>query len=468
MRQISTLRGRLVAGSLGVNALLLLALGAGLWLTVRTVQSQEVSSTLQLSAAQLAAAVDVRGATVLVPTDDAAAVTTRGVFGWVVDRQGVVQARIGGVPAGLPPLPVLGVLYDAHLADGTPVRLYRRALSADSDVNAGGLSLLVGLSLLPLERTAATISVILGVSLPLALALAAGAGWIVAGRALAPLAAIAAQAERIDRQNLTERVALSAPPTEVGRLAATFNAMLDRLAAAFAHEQRFTADASHELRTPLGLLKTQISLALSRPRSVATLTAMLRAMDTDLNRLIRLVERMLLLARLDSDAHTPGPVDLAGLLAGLVARRQESTGHDTVAMTWNGPESAWVAGDGDHLVQLFLNLLDNAVAWTPAGGQVAVTLAAADAGWTVTVADSGPGIAADHLPHLFERFYRVDPARARATGGTGLGLAIAQALAGEHGGCITVTSTPGFGSRFMVWLPQLEPNGTPKGATGSA
>ncbi len=453
-----------MAGSLLVNALLLFALGAGLWLTVRTVQSQEVNSTLQLSAAQLAAAVDVRGATVVVPTDDAAAVTTRSVFGWVLDRQGAIQARIGGVPAGLPPLPPLGVLQDAHLADGTPVRLYRRALSADSDAGAGGLSLLVGLSLLPLERTATTIGLILAVSLPLALALAAGAGWIVAGRALAPLAAITAQAGRIDRQNLAERVALHVPPAEVGRLAATFNAMLDRLAAAFAREQQFTADASHELRTPLGLLKTQISLALSRPRSADALTTMLHAMDADLDRLIRLVERMLLLARLDSAARPPGPVDLVALLAGLVARRQE---HDAVTVSWAGPGAAWVAGDGDHLVQLFLNLLDNALAWTPAGGQVVVTLAAADAGWAVTVADSGAGIAAEHLPHLFERFYRVDPARARATGGSGLGLAIAQAIAGEHGGHITVSSTPGVGSQVTVWLPQSAKQAIQEGATDS-
>jgi signal transduction histidine kinase len=281
---------------------------------------------------------------------------------------------------------------------------------------------------------------------------AAAGAMFLAGRALAPISTITAQARRIGRANLSARLALPGPRDEVGQLADTFDDMLDRLQAAFEHERQFLADASHELRTPLGLLRMQIDLAQSRPRDAATMTAMVRAMGADVDRMTRLVEAMLALTRLESAQAAPAPVDLYDVLGGLVSQLQPLALDRQITLALDSPTEANVLGDRDRLVQLFLNLLDNALKYTPPGGQICVRVQRA-AGWGIQVADSGPGIPPEHLPHLFDRFYRVDTSRARETGGLGLGLAIAQTIAHQHGGAITVTSAPGQGTTFAVTLP---------------
>ena len=238
-------------------------------------------------------------------------------------------------------------------------------------------------------------------------------------------------------------------------LAQTFDEMLDRLQSAFETEQRFTSDASHELRTPLGLLKAQISLALSRPRDAAALTQMMQAMEGDVDRMTRLVETMLSLARTEVPLSSLVEVDLTELLSALVGQMQSAhSAHRKISLEAPPMLNTNVMDDPDRLTQLFMNLLDNAVKYSLEGTSIHVCLSEQELGWSIAITDQGIGIASEHLPHIFERFYRTDTSRARQTGGIGLGLPIAQAIAKQHGGRITVHSALGKGSTFNVWLPK--------------
>jgi signal transduction histidine kinase len=293
-------------------------------------------------------------------------------------------------------------------------------------------------------------------ALPIVLALSAAGGAFLANRALKPIATITAQARRIGRDNLNERIALRGPHDEVRELADTVDGMLERLHSAFESEQRFTADASHELRTPLALLKAQIALALAKPRDAETLTQMLGALRGDVDRMTRLVETMLLLARSAEPLQAAAPVHMTPLLNDLIEALNISSAQRNITFVFDAAHApdVCVSGDPDLLNQLFMNLLDNAAKYSPDGTRVTVKTTRDAGGYVFDVIDHGIGIAPEHLPHVFERFYRIDSSRARETGGAGLGLAIAQALAKRHGGRISVSSAAG--STFSVWLPRAE------------
>jgi heavy metal sensor kinase len=440
--------------SLLVNALLLIGLGVGVWLVLREIQYRQMDDRMLISAAELARSMDIDALEVTIPQSELTELSDRGVFGWVVTSSGHVLKAFGQAES----LPWPGLQAPASFHDltlgSTEIRLYQQAPVREDSQDVEGIALVMATSREPAERTSRAILLILSVAMPLGLAVAAAGAMFLARRALAPISTITAQARRIGRANLSERLALPGPRDEVGQLADTFDDMLDRLQAAFEHERQFLADASHELRTPLGLLRMQIDLAQSRPRDAATLTAMVRAMGGDVDRMTRLVEAMLALTRLERAQTVPVPVDLYDVLSGLVSQLQPLALERQITLTLDGPAEAHVLGDRDRLVQLFLNLLDNALKYTLPGGPIGVRVQPVAATWQVAVADSGPGIPAEHLPHLFDRFYRVDTSRARATGGVGLGLAIAQTIAQQHGGAIAVASYAGQGTIFTVTLPR--------------
>lgn len=307
-------------------------------------------------------------------------------------------------------------------------------------------------------RLRALLITTLAVGLLLGLPVAALGGWWLAGRALAPVRAMAEAANRIEAENLSER--LPEPPhrDELGQLARTFNQLLDRLQAAFQRERRFTADVAHDLRTPLALMKSSIGVALNRPRSAEELRATLLEADGQIDRLAGLLDAALMLARVDSGQlqESFAPLNLSELLTDLA----ESTGayaEEERHLSFSSMIAAdlWVRGDRDHLTRLFLNLLENAIQYTPAGGAIRLTAAAEGEQVVVAVEDTGIGIAAEDLPHVFDRFYRADQARSTGDGQhAGLGLSIAQVIARAHGGEITAQSTVGQGSRFTVRLPR--------------
>ena len=304
-------------------------------------------------------------------------------------------------------------------------------------------------------ETLATILLVFGIAYPATLIFASFGGRFLAARALSPIDDITRTAQLISAQELGRRLDLDLPEDEVGRLARTFDEMIQRLDDAFARQRQFTADASHELRTPLTVIKGQIDVSLQRERTTGDYRQVLEQVNAEVDRMISLTGRLLTLARADAGQI---PLDLeevsiSEIVAPVMEQLTPKAIDGGVDLRMEAGESVTVRADHDLLLQAMLNLLDNAIQHTSPGGQVTV-------GWThrngrveLRVQDTGVGIAAEHLPHLFDRFYRVDKVRSRSEGGVGLGLAISRWNAEVHGGSIKVESTPGRGSTFTMTLP---------------
>ncbi|RUL84924.1 sensor histidine kinase [Tautonia sociabilis] len=290
--------------------------------------------------------------------------------------------------------------------------------------------------------------------LPAGLAAATIGGYWLAGRSLAPVQRMTEAARRISAENLGERLAPAGPGDELDLLAETLNAMLDRIDQAFAATRRFTADAAHELRTPLAAIRTEAEVALLAPRPPEEYREALRSVVEEADRLSRLADRLLLLSREDAGrALDRRPVRLDEAVREAAEAAAVAAGRAGVSLRVGPLCPAEVAGDPDLIRQVFDNLLDNAVKYTPAGGEVAVTARREGGRAVIEVRDTGVGIAGDALPRIFDRFYRADPSRSRRTGGTGLGLSIARAVVERHEGTIGVESDPGVGSTFRVAIP---------------
>jgi heavy metal sensor kinase len=300
---------------------------------------------------------------------------------------------------------------------------------------------------------------ILGISYPATLALASFGGVFLAGRALSPIDKLTRLARRLSAQDLSQRLNLALPDDEVGRLARTFDEMLARLDHAFRRQRQFTADASHELRTPLTAIKGQVEVALSKERSGVTYREVLQMVNDEVDRLIRLVGSLLTLARADAGQIPLAleRVSLEELVAGAVEQVRPRAAERGLDLQVTSGPAVVLQADEDLLLQLLLNLLDNAVKYTPSGGRVTAGWDTTEGGAALWVSDTGPGIPSEHLPHVFDRFYRVDKARSRAEGGVGLGLSICKWIAEAHGGTISATNASGGGTTFTVTLPLLAP-----------
>jgi len=303
---------------------------------------------------------------------------------------------------------------------------------------------------------------LLGVMLltaPLIVAASVIIGYYLVERTLRPLDVIVDDMEAItDGRSLHRRLAEPRTTDELGRLTATLNAMLARLEQSFVSLRRFTADASHELKTPLTVLRSGIERALTHPRTSPEVMEVLDETLVEVNRMAELVEALLTLARAD-EGRAPlhlEPVDLRdviGEIAETAGILGEQAGVDVGVVVLERP--LVVSVDKSRIRQLLMNLLTNAIKYTPAGGKVSIDCGAADGTVAFTVQDTGVGIAPGDLPHIFDRFWRADAARSR-TGerpGVGLGLAICKWIAEAHGGTITVQSRPARGTTFTVAIP---------------
>ena len=291
---------------------------------------------------------------------------------------------------------------------------------------------------------------------PAALLLSAALAYGLARKALAPVDAIRRSADAITADHLNQRLTVANPDDELGRLALTINAMIGRLENSFTEIRRFTADASHELRTPLTVLRTEVEVALGKSLTVADHHQRLGSILEELVRMSRLTDQLLTLSRRDAgvDHFDVASVDLHLLVAGVVEAMRPIADAKGVSLRIEGSSPLPAAGDEGRLRQVVINLLDNSLKYTPAGGSVTVRTERRGGSSVVVVADTGVGIPPEHLPRVFDRFYRVDKARSRSEGGTGLGLSIAQSIVAAHGGTIELTSTLGEGTLCTVTLAQ--------------
>ena len=292
------------------------------------------------------------------------------------------------------------------------------------------------------------------VLIPLGVGLAALGGAVIARAALRPVDEMTRTARRITAEDLSRRVERPGTGDEMERLALTLNGMLARLEAAFTQTRRFAADAAHELRTPLAALRGGIEVALRAERTPEEYRRVLASSLEEVERLIRLAEDLLLLSRSSAGPDvTRAPVDLEPLLLDVFdvgARLGQGAG---VSVRTDAMASATVRGDATALRRALLNLIENAIKYTPPGGKVELGLTTGDGLAVITVSDTGIGLDPADADRIFEPFVRLDAARARDTGGAGLGLAIARSIAVAHGGTLTVESRPGAGSRFVLRLP---------------
>jgi heavy metal sensor kinase len=378
------------------------------------------------------------------------------IFCVVYDAEGQVYERTADLAAESVPPSLSETIGDYRFADaklpkiGRQRLLTRRLLLGEKEFT---IALLFPLG--DTDRELWQLLMVLVTAGPLALIGAGGLGYLLARHALAPVERLHRLTEEITAERLDRRLPVANAKDELGRLTWTINAMIGRLERSFAEIRRFTADASHELRTPLTAIRIETEVALRRSLTTGEYQHLLGSILEECDRLTRLADQLLMLSREDAGMipQACGPVDLSSLVAGVVETMRPLTEAKGLRLQAGGNGPLGIHGDEARLRQVFYNLLDNAIKYTSEGGTIEVQLARHDKTAMVSIRDTGIGIAPEHLPRVFDRFYRADKARNRAHGGAGLGLSIAQSIVTAHGGHIDIASSPGQGTTCTVILP---------------
>jgi len=343
----------------------------------------------------------------------------------------------------------------SRLSDGTPVRLVSRVHLLD------GRRLLIRLahSEEPLHSLLRELLLASLLVLPVVLATAGLAGYSLARRALNPIEQMARRAQEITPERLDARLPDDYTDNELRQLARVFNDTLARLERAFEQLRRFTADASHELRTPLAMIRSVGEVGLQKDGTRAEYRDIVGSMLEEVNRLTSLIDNLLTISRADS-----GHIQLHRSFVPVLALAREAAGLFEILLdekgqrlTVEGDEGAMVEGDPVFLRQALVNVIHNAVKYSPAGGAIGVRVVRGEDGVVVEIQDNGPGIPVEDQPRVFDRFYRVDKARWRESGGAGLGLSIVKWAVEAHGGTVTLESGPNSGCTFRIHLPAATP-----------
>ena len=379
-----------------------------------------------------------------------------GIFIQILDGDGNVVVKSDNLAAQeLPSSPPLvrrvtsGTLVTTTLVsnDGTHLRI----MASPLDLNGEILVLQVGESMTLVESVLRQALLSLIVWAIVALFFMAFLSVFLLRRALAPVKRITRTAQEIEASSdLERRVGYVGPNDEIGRLAGTFDHLIAHLNQFFGAQKRFIADASHDLRSPLTVVRGNVDM-LKRNLTEAERAESLRAIESETNRMSRIVDDLLLLTEIESDHAIPeAMVDLKGLVLDEVRRAEQIAGNRSIQL--EHADIIEIRGDGYRLRRMLGNLLDNAIKYTTEDGHISVSLLCLGSEACLKVTDDGVGISPEDLPHIFDRFYRVEKSRTRELGGTGLGLAIVKSVAEQHGGRVLVTSEPGIGSNFIVWL----------------
>jgi heavy metal sensor kinase len=455
-----TLRARFALWIAGLLLVVLAAFGAFVYLNLEQGLEASIDDSLRLSASQAIASINLEDGQINFGDPMLASVPSyelqeRGLTLRILDPAGQVKEAAGlyaTLPVDAHSLAVartgqanLAMVNDAAGQD--LVRVYTVPIIENGQL-AGFVQ--VAQSLGTVHDTLRRLLSTLFIGGPLLVLAAALGGYALSARALAPIDHITRTAQRISAEDLTARLNLRATDDEVGRLAATFDDMLARLDDSFRRERQFTSDASHELRTPLAAMQAILTVMQEKRRSAEDYEQAMADLAEETERLRGLVDDLLRLARGQSQQTTVREtVDLPVLLRDVADSLRTLAESKGLTLSCDVPEGLAIQGDSDALIRLFVNLLDNAVKYTERGS-IQITASGDHDGVRVRVADTGIGIAAEHLPHVFDRFYRVDSSR---TGpGSGLGLAIAQEIAQAHGGRLEIESTPGDGTVLTVHL----------------
>lgn len=378
--------------------------------------------------------------------------------GWlrVLDAQGNITDGLGNyasVPLSAQTLPTEQYETSESIAknDGHRVRVLTMPLLAEETV-LGYVQ--VGTDQYEIQETVTRMVASLAVGVPLTLLVAAFISFFAARQALRPLTAMAAEVSAVTAETLSHRMTIPKAKDEIHTLATAFNSTLDRLAAAFQRQRRFTADASHELRTPVTAILGHADVSLSKPRSAEAYRHTLTLIRGEAERMQRLIGRMLALARLETNRYplSPAPTDIVPLAASLLDTLRPRAEEKGLALKMDAPSAAVLNTDADALTQILLNLLENAISYTETGN-VALKIDRTPTEVAITISDTGVGISEEHLAHIFEAFYRADESRHQRENHIGLGLALTRELVQLLGGQIEFDSRVGKGTTVRVRFP---------------
>lgn len=355
-------------------------------------------------------------------------------------------------PTGLPPSDGNESRRTVQLPDGNRLLIvterYQTPTGREYVIESGGPTE-------PIDAVLKHVIFLLLIGVPVIVLVAVGGGYILVGRALAPVVQIANSAEQITLHNIDAQLPVTATGDELEQLSLALNRMILRLREAFEQNRRFLADASHELRTPLTALRGELENAVDQAAPLPELRDKVGSALEEVDRLSKIVQTLFAISRLDAGEAQQEwrRFDLARL-AGTTVEQMSLLAEDKgVSVSCNVEQDVEVEGDSARIKQVVVNLLDNAIKYTPPGGTIQLNVHRKEQKAVMEVIDTGIGIPAEALPHVFERFFRVDKARSREIGGAGLGLAIVKSICNAHGGRVEVESAENRGSRFRVELP---------------
>jgi heavy metal sensor kinase len=454
---------RLVTWYAGVLTLVFVALGSLTLIFLRHYLDSAVLDTQARRARQIAdtliASVDRTGAAVL-------SRQVEELYSPVVNDRFIRITRAGGsvlyisgtphdgtfVPAEVPPLGT--VVFDREGVFERKVALPGGSLLIGA-VASRNYVVEVGVSTARTEETLQQVLLLLAVGLPIGVLIAVSGGFVLVRRALKPVNQIAHKAEEISQHNLSERLPVMNSGDELERLSISLNNMIARLEDAIQTSKRFVADASHELRTPLTVLRGELESLAQDAQLKAHTRESVGSLLEEVDRLAEVVESLLALSRLDAGEANAERVrfDLAELVTTTAEQMSLLAEDKSIRVECDAAPDVCVEGDRSRMKQVVVNLLDNAIKYTPNGGNVLLRIAKDGDHAILEVVDNGIGIPSEALPHMFKRFFRVDDSRSRDQGGAGLGLSIVKSICAAHGAEVEVTSRPGAGSCFRVRQP---------------
>jgi heavy metal sensor kinase len=335
-----------------------------------------------------------------------------------------------------------------------------RVRNEEVRVNGEPYLLVVGASMKTVEDTIRTFVRALALLIPSGVLLAAIASWFMAGKALEPVAALGKAAGEIGVSRLDRRLPVRGTGDELDYLAEQFNETLKQLEKAVGEMKQFTASISHELRTPLAVLRGEAEIALMQSSSSEQYRRVLASQLEEFEKLTRMVNELLTLARAESGevAIAHEPVNLSSMAQSLIEQLEPVAASKNLTLSCQCNSDVFVNGDEGWIERIILNLVDNAIKFTPSGGRVEVRVSQNNGHRIIEVTDTGIGIEPEALPHIFERFYRADPSRSNRADGAGLGLSLVKWATDQHHASIEVDSTPGHGSTFRVKFPIIKVN----------